>query len=379
MRLVPPLAVAGLLGALAAGPASAHESDSSFLRLRVLGDRIEGEWEIHQRDAGIVLGLGVEAADAVSPDWIRARTPALLALLAGRLELASGGERCALGFSDDVAFPPDEREYALVRFVARCPQPVASLRLDYGLLFELDDAHRGFFAVEDAHQTHVGVFTAERRQVEFDVRQLDRGQTFLDYAREGVWHIALGADHVLFLVALLLPAALERRSDGWQPRESFRGVARQVVGIVTAFTVAHSITLALAVVGAVRLPVRWVEAAIAASVFAAAWNNLRPFLGRRIWAVAFGFGLVHGLGFASALAQLGLPRQARGLALLAFNVGVEVGQLAIVAALLPLLYGARAARGYRTIAVSAGSLLIAWLASIWLIERAFGVDLIPLL
>jgi hypothetical protein len=140
---------------------------------------------------------------------------------------------------------------------------------------------------------------------------------------------------VLFLMALLLPVPLVRAGGGWAPREDTRAAAGDVVRIVTAFTLAHSLTLALGALGLVRLPGRWVETAIAASVFAAAWNNLRPFLPGRAAALAFGFGLVHGLGFAGALAQLGLPRQARGLALLAFNLGVELGQLAIVATMPP--------------------------------------------
>jgi hypothetical protein len=317
---------------------------------------------------------------AGEPAWaeLRAQAPALRALFSERVAFANGEDPCALSLADDWVERPGGREYVLLRFHALCPQPVAALRIHYDLLFDLDPKHRGFFAVDDAYQTSVGVFTAGQTEVRFGVRQLDRWRQFSDYLREGIRHIWSGVDHLLFLIALLLPAPLVASARGLVPRETFGAVVREVLKVVTAFTLAHSITLSLAVLGALRLPGRWVEAAIALSVFAAAWNNLRPFLPGRAWMLAFGFGLVHGLGFAGALSQLGLPRQAKGLALLAFNLGVEAGQLAIVALVLPTIFAARRTRAYQPLVLRVGSLLIAWVAAIWLIERVFGFELLPL-
>ena len=151
-----------------------------------------------------------------------------------------------------------------------------------------------------------------------------------------------------------------------------------VLRIVTAFTVAHSITLSLAVLGLVTLPSRLVESAIAASVVAAALNNIWPLVRGRRWMVAFLFGLVHGFGFASVLADLGLPQGALAVALLGFNVGVELGQLAIVAVFLPLAYALRRSWFYRRAVLVGGSLLIALLAAVWLVERVFELKLLPL-
>jgi hypothetical protein len=175
------------------------------------------------------------------------------------------------------------------------------------------------------------------------------------------------------LLALLLPAPLARASGRWAPRPGLAATAREVVKVVTAFTLAHSLTLALSFLGVVAPRPQWVEVAIAVSVFAAAWNNLRPFLPGRAWALALAFGLVHGLGFAGALRNLALPIRARGFALAAFNLGVEVGQLAIVAALLPLLYIAGRRRFYPRAVMGVGSLAVAWVAVLWVLERAFGV------
>lgn len=366
-----------LLALLAPTASAAHESDYSYLRLQVLDDRITGEWELHRRDARIALGLAGDVEG--EPGWaeLRGRADALHALLGERIVLATPDGACPLQLEPGFEERPGGRDYLLVHLAARCPAPVQQLRLGYALLFDLDPVHRGFFAVADAHQTHVGVFTATESEVVLDIRQFDRLATVWAYLREGARHIAEGLDHVLFLVALLLPAPLVRREQRWRPQERLAPVVGEVLRIVTAFTVAHSLTLALAVFGAVHFEARWVELAIAVSVFAAAWNNLRPFLPGRVWAMAFGFGLVHGLGFAGALVQLGLPRQGRGLALLGFNVGVECGQLAIVAALLPLLYLARRRAAYETLCLRVGSMAIAWLAIMWAIERGAGIELIP--
>jgi len=140
--------------------------------------------------------------------------------------------------------------------------------------------------------------------------------------------------------------------------------------------VAHSITLSLAALGVISLPSRLVESAIAASVVLAALNNLLPVVGGRRWVVAFAFGLIHGFGFASVLAELGLPRDALVLALVGFNLGVEGGQLTIVAAFLPLAYLMRASWFYRRVVLAGGSIAIVAIAMVWLLERALNLKLI---
>ena len=145
---------------------------------------------------------------------------------------------------------------------------------------------------------------------------------------------------------------------------------------MTAFTAAHSVTLSLATLGFVELPSRWVESAIAASVVLAALNNLWPIADSRLWVAAFGFGLVHGLGFASVLRDLGLSGGSLWPSLLGFNLGVEAGQLAIVAAFLPLAFVLRGSLFYRRYAVGAGSIAIALVATVWLVERSLDVRIV---
>ena len=201
----------------------------------------------------------------------------------------------------------------------------------------------------------------------------------MDFMTEGVWHIWIGFDHILFLLALLLTCVLVRsESNGrpsWQGARQLRPALLDVVKIVTAFTVAHSITLTLAVLDVVTLPTRWVESAIALTVVLAGVNNLVPVLRERRWAAAFGFGMIHGFGFAGALKDLGLPPDALALSLFGFNVGVEIGQLGIVSLFFPIAYQLRFTAFYRRGVLGVGSLAIVAVAMVWLLERALNLKL----
>jgi hypothetical protein len=170
----------------------------------------------------------------------------------------------------------------------------------------------------------------------------------------GVEHVLTGWDHLLFLLVLML------RGGGWL----------SLAKIVTAFTVAHSITLALAVLDVMALPDRLVEAVIALSIAAvSAENLLRPAISRR-WVVSFAFGLVHGFGFSSALRDIGLPTPGLALSLLGFNVGVELGQALVVAVALPALALLRSTR-WETRVVRSASLAILVVGLVLVVERTF--------
>ena len=195
---------------------------------------------------------------------------------------------------------------------------------------------------------------------------------------QSVWHIWIGFDNILFLLSLLLPVVVVRERRRWQGVQRFGQALREVLWVVTSFTAAHSITLSLAALGYVTLPSRLVESVIAISVVAAALNNLVPVVNQRRWLVAFGFGLIHGFGFASVLAELGLPADALVLSLVGFNLGVEIGQLAIVAAFLPTAYWLRNTPFYQRGIFVGGSVLTMLVALVWLAERMLDIKLISL-
>jgi hypothetical protein len=366
----------GLWVLLAAAEARAHGVGMSQLALRLDGARVEGHWDLHLADARRVVGLdGAGAAGQAGWGDLREHEQALRAYLAGRLALASDGAACALDVPAPLEWQP-ELGQVRAQVVARCPRAPSQLEARCWALFDVDPKHRAYFSVQDDRMTHLGAFRRDAQRVVVDVHYFHVWAGFVEFAREGAAHIWSGLDHVLFLLALLLPAPLVRDDGAWRRRVGLRAALREVVKVVTAFTAAHSLTLCLSFFGLVSLPARLVECGIALSVFAAAWNNLRPFLPGRAWVMAFVFGLVHGLAFAGALRNLSLPTHARGFALAAFNVGVELGQLAIVAAALPLLYVASRRRWYPRLVMGGGSLVIAWMAVLWLIERGFGITLL---
>jgi hypothetical protein len=266
--------------------------------------------------------------------------------------------------------------YAVLSFSAACATTPSALDVRYDLLFDVDPQHHGLAQIAGPAGARSAVLTAGARAQAIDVGGRGAWAAFAAMVKDGMVHIAQGYDHILFLLALILPSVLRREDGTWRPVEGFGPALRDVVRIVTAFTAAHSITLTASALGVMALPSRFVEAAIAASVILAAANNVRSFLGRDRWTAAFALGLLHGFGFSSTLLDLGLPRASLVTSLVGFNLGVEAGQLAIVALFLPVAYALRASRTYRT-ALVGGSVLIGAVAAIWLVERAFAVRIFP--
>ncbi|MFO1494612.1 MAG: HupE/UreJ family protein [Lysobacterales bacterium] len=248
-----------------------------------------------------------------------------------------------------------------------CGQSITRLQLQSNLLLDVDARHRTLVHLGDDQQVQVIVLSAE--QPEASVELAAGSSVFAAFLLEGAHHILIGYDHLAFLICLLLVVVL-RRSDGrWQALPRIGDSARAAALLVTAFTLAHSLTLSASALHWATPAAGWVEPAIALSIVLAALNNLYPVVHRRAWALAFGFGLVHGYGFAGALSELGLPPGAELSALFGFNLGVECGQLAIVALLLPLLHALARWPAYPRRLMAPASLLVGALGSYWLLQR----------
>ena len=357
-----------LLALLAlAGLVHAHKPSDSYLSLEASDNTLHGQWDIALRDLEFAIGLDADGDGAITWGELRRKHSEIAAYAFARLAVRG----CSITPGAHLVDRHTDGAYAVLKFTADCGQPLPeSLELEYSLFADLDPTHRGLLRARLGPQTVTAVLGPDQPRLKLDRDGRSRWEQFIDYGREGVWHIWIGFDHVLFLVSLLLPAVL------MTPR--FAPAFWEVLKVVTAFTVAHSITLALAALGVVTLPSRLVESAIAASVVLAALNNLRPIVQRGRWLVAFGFGLIHGFGFASVLADLGLPPESLLLALLGFNLGVEAGQLCIVAAFLPLAYAMRHTWMYRRMIVVGGSAVIVLIAALWMVERVFDLELGPL-
>jgi HupE / UreJ protein len=366
---------------LGAGSAQAHKPSDSYLAITVQGSTITGQWDIALRDLDHAIGLDADGDAQITWGELRARHAEIAAYALARLGVQADGAACTLRAGEQRVDKHTDGAYTVLAFDVDCPQPrgqsPATLRLDYRLFADLDPQHRGLLRMDAAGTTRTAIFSPQAARQDFELKAASRAAQFGAYFVEGVWHIWIGFDHILFLVSLLLPAVLVWQARAWQPAARFRQAFVDVLKVVTAFTVAHSITLSLATLGVVSLPSRAVESAIAASVVLAALNNVWPLVHGRRWVVAFVFGLIHGFGFASVLADLGLPQGTLLLALVGFNLGVEAGQLAIVAVVLPLAFALRHTAFYRRGVFVGGSLLIAALAAVWLAERWFDLQLMP--
>lgn len=358
------------------GPALAHKASDSYLTLDVQGQALTGQWDIALRDIDFALGLDLDGNGELTWGEVRGKHPAIAAWALKALKADRGGA-CEMAVTTHLIDDHVDGAYAVLKLQGQCPSAQGPLTVDYGLLFEEDALHRGLLRLSlDGHE-HGGVFSPDRTRQRFEPQAASVWQVFQQYVVEGVWHIWIGFDHILFLLALLLPSVLVWQQGRWSSQPRLRQTLREVLAVVTAFTLAHSITLTLAALEIVSLPSRLVESTIAASVVLAAANNLRPMVTGRLWLVAFGFGLIHGFGFASVLADLGLPPSALVTALLGFNVGVELGQLAIVAAFLPVAWVLRRTPLYRRVIFQGGSVLTLLLAAAWFTERAFDLQLMP--
>jgi hypothetical protein len=239
------------------------------------------------------------------------------------------------------------------------------------MLADIDPSHRGLLTLTAGTLTQAAVLGANGASAPaFEVDSPAAWRTFSEYLQAGIWHIWSGIDHLLFLISLLLPAVLIRRGARWEPVTAARPAVFSILKVVTAFTLAHSITLTLAALNVVRLPSRLTESVIAASIIIAALNNIFPVVTDSRARIAFAFGLLHGFGFASVLADMGLPSGARLLSLLSFNLGIETGQLAVVLGVMPIVYATRATLVYRRAVLPWGSAVIALVALVWLLQRA---------
>lgn len=350
MRRAAVLATGLLLGA--AGAACAHTTSTGLAVIDATSA------DVALRLTLVPTELGESAADVVrGAAGDAASAGRVAAWLHADVALAVDGAPCRIKRTRLQAARGDERVALLLDFA--CPAVPGRLVVDDRLSTQFGEHYRTIVSVTGAGGTREErVLDRAQPRAEFDFGR-ERASGWLDFIRLGIAHIGSGADHLLFLAALLIGG---------------RSVGRLLV-VVTAFTVAHSLSLALAVLGHISLAPAIVEPAIAASIVWVAIENLRlgPASTRRRVLLTFAFGLVHGLGFAEALRDLDLERSGLVRALLGFNVGVEAAQLLVVLTLAPLLaWAARVPGAQRW--ERAGSGAIALIGAFWLIERSVSAS-----
>lgn len=354
--------------------ARAHKQSDSYLSITqpAEGPALSVQWDIALRDLEHAIGLDTNADAAITWGELKQRQAAIAGYAQAHLQIENGVARnCPLQFEEMLVDEHVDGKYAVLRFNAVCEERAAKIDVSYSLLFDIDPNHHGLLNLSSGGNSRAAVFSAATDRQQFDLGSTQRTAQFAAFTKQGIWHIWEGYDHVLFLLTLLLPAVVLYRDRRWEPRESLRDSMIDVVKVVTAFTLAHSITLTLGALGWIYAPTRLVESAIALTVLFGALNILFPIVRERRWLLAFVFGLIHGLAFASVLVDLGLQGGNLLLALLGFNSGVEIGQLAIVIVVVPLMYAARRTATFRRGLLPVGSVIVGCVAAYWFVSRAF--------
>jgi len=352
MKRLGPAAIILLLSL--ASPASAHPVPFSYLDLRLRPNGIDGTLVAHIYD--VAHDLRIEPMERLlDPAVVSARSAEIIELLSRGLEVSADGTLLKATWSAPEILADRQSLRLRLHFPAdRAPGTLA--------------VTASLFPYDPVHQTFVNIYEDDSLTQAI----LDRGKARFEYfagSRQGVWaviqkfvpagihHILIGPDHLLFLVGLLL----------------LGGSVRRLALVVTAFTVAHSVTLTLAALNLVTPPPQIIEPAIALSIVYVGVDNLLVHDGRdvRTW-IAFAFGFIHGFGFANVLREMDLPARALGWSLFSFNFGVEIGQLLVVtlvASAFALLRARSEAAGRRLVVV--GSLVVVAAGTFWFIQRVF--------
>ncbi len=368
-------AVLALVAALVSHPALAHKASDAYLQLEGGGGPTTLRIDVALRDLDVALDLDSDGDGALTWGEIKSAWPSIESYLLTHVELTG----CPLKPAGRALERRIDGVYAALTFDSSC-SPAEPPSIRYGVMNEVDPTHRGLAHIVWAKQERplqVLVPQTIRAGVAPKVEVRAEPPSALQFLREGVRHILTGYDHLLFLICLLFPAVMRRTEHGWQPVGNFREAFLPILGIVTAFTAAHSITLALAATQKIVIAPAFIEPAIAVTIILAALDNLWPiFRGKRV-VVTFCFGLIHGFGFASALAELNLPLRQFALALFQFNLGIEVGQIMVVTAVTTFLFVLRSLPSYSPVFIRGGSVLAIAVAALWFVERVANVALLP--
>lgn len=363
MRALPRLLATLVLAATAAS-AHAHEGSTGYLILHSTPGGFAGRLDVALVDLALSLPLDADGDRRLTWNETLAGRGYIADLVDEGLILARGGERCALRLGEPWLADRLGLVYLSLDVTGRCGRDGVP-GVAWSAFFDRDASHRMLVTLETGGVTRLATLSPAARSWSAPV--LDSGwRTLFEFAWQGMWHVWIGYDHLLFLLLLMLPAVV-RRDAGAGGRA--RAVALDLARVVTAFTVAHSITLGLAATATVVLPQAPIEAAIAASIIVAAFVNLVPRLQRFRLPLAFGFGLVHGFGFANALAGLGRGGGGNLPVLAGFNVGVEIGNLAVIAVALPFLLAAGRRDWYEPRALRLASLAAAAVGATWMLQR----------
>ena len=379
----------------------AHRPDRSLIYLRVYETAgIEGRFEMNAIDVSNYLGIDLPKHPTV--EEVKVYEAQLQAYILKNAAFSSNNGNHKINFTGEISLLkinigtfigfhfeldnttplPDEMEVTFSIFLDENPAHSNGLGFEYNWKAGMINNEK-IIALE---------FTQSYKTKTLSLTDTSLWKGFVEMVRQGIWHIWIGLDHILFILALILPSVVRRRKEtqlpakgnkfisffklsSWEPVKKFRPAFWYILKVITFFTIAHTITLSLASLNLISLPSRIVESIIALSIGLAAYHNIRPIFKGRDWVIAFVFGLFHGFGFATVLSELGFNGEFLTLSLLGFNVGVEIGQVVIIALIFPILYFIRNLKLY-PILLTILSVLLIFISLYWFVERSLDINLL---
>ncbi len=372
-----------ILAASFSSAVSAHAPDQSYTFLTIDDEKVEGRFELTTKDLNLALNLGLAEKTPPTMEEILAHRQVISDYLLDKVSLSVDGANNEINITSLDQLNAGFAKFVLVYFdLSALNAPAKEIAISNNLFFDHDDKHRSLLIIENNWKTgtiqneaYISLnFSPNSRQ---QTLQVDSGSSLRGlwgFIEQGMHHIWIGTDHILFLIALLLPSVMVREGGRWVATPDFRSAFIRVVKIVTVFTVAHSITLSAAALDVMSLNSRLVESIIAISIAAAALHVLWPVFSAHAFWVVLLFGLFHGFGFASVMSELWIPEKYLVWSLLGFNIGVELGQLAIVVLVVPVLFMLRKTAFYQRIVMTLGAAALIAISFYWFAERALDVD-----
>ncbi len=376
-----------------------HRPDRSLIYLRVYeNEGIEGRFEINVNELNKYVGLDLDLHPKISD--VRVYEDKIREYIFEHTSFSSQYGKHNIIFTDEITFLPlSFGSFIQFHFKLDNVEKIADeLQVTYSVFLEENPNQTNGLGIE--YNWKAGLINNEKiMALDFTPGNTtktlvltDKGlwTGFMAMVRQGMWHIWIGIDHILFLLALILPSVVRRKNEEdlkneksrkkswlniwWEPVPMFKPAFWYILKVVTFFTIAHTITLSLAALNIVNLSSRWVESIIALSIGLAAYHNIKPIFRGNEWIIAFVFGLFHGFGFASVMSDLGFKGEFLTLSLLGFNIGVEVGQVVIILMIFPILYLIRKSKAYKKILVFL-SLILILISIYWFVERFFEIDM----
>jgi len=348
--------------------ADAHQLSTAYLNAD-LNDKglITGQLQIRLYDLEQAIGLDRNIDHKLSWGEVLSRQAAIQQWLKRALNISRSNQICVTNHIGKLQIDAHFNEnYLVIPLTFQCGNK-GKVDIEYEGLFKFDSEHKLLINLSTKEHSFSRVISNKQNRTVLDIVSGNRLETFKEFMLEGITHIWIGIDHILFVLCLLFAAVIygEKNLKG---KIKTQKLILSVLKIITAFTLAHSLTLSVTALNWLHISSRWVEVSIALTVLLTAINNIMPIMTRFI-SITFAFGLLHGMGFASVLRELGLDNKHQILSILAFNVGVELGQIVLILLMLPLLIILKNKAKFANQLLKASSGLIAIIACFWIFER----------